>query len=29
MAGANLSDYDSVIIYCDKAHVTFGAADIM
>jgi hypothetical protein len=29
LAGANLSDYDSVIIYCDKAHVTFGAADII
>ncbi|OBZ19447.1 hypothetical protein A8L34_08080 [Bacillus sp. FJAT-27264] len=28
LAGANLSDYDSVVIYCDKAHVIFGAADI-
>ncbi|MFF2910803.1 DM13 domain-containing protein [Paenibacillus sp. NPDC057934] len=28
LAGANLNDYDSVIIYCDKAHVTFGTADL-
>ncbi|BFH12484.1 DM13 domain-containing protein [Paenibacillus melissococcoides] len=28
LAGANLDDYDSVIVYCDKAHVTFGAADL-
>ncbi|WP_042229082.1 DM13 domain-containing protein [Paenibacillus popilliae] len=26
--GANLSEYDSVVIYCDKAQVIFGAADI-
>ncbi len=28
LAGADPGEYDSVVIYCNKAHVAFGAADL-
>lgn len=27
-AGTNISDFKQVLIHCDEAHVTFGAADV-